>query len=84
VLPKIESYKPEFVLISAGFDAHRLDPLGPLELDTESYGWMSRSVLDVARQYSGGRLVSVLEGGYHLQALADSVCLHVETMLSAS
>ncbi len=83
VLPKIESYRPEFVLISAGFDAHRLDPLGPLELETESYGWMTQSLLDVARRHCGGRLVSVLEGGYHLQALADSVCLHVEKLLSA-
>ena len=83
VLPKIESYQPEFVLISAGFDAHRLDPLGPLELDTESYGWMTQCLLDMARRHCGGRLVSVLEGGYHLQALADSVCLHVETLLSA-
>ncbi len=83
VLPAIESYRPQFVLISAGFDAHRLDPLGPLELDTESYGWMTKTLLDVARQFCSGRLVSVLEGGYHRQALADSVCLHVETLLSA-
>ena len=84
ILPKVEDYKPEFVLISAGFDAHRLDPLGPLELETESFGWMSEVMLDVARRHCSGRLVSVLEGGYHLQALADSACLHVERLLSAS
>lgn len=83
VLPAIDSYKPEFVLISAGFDAHRLDPLGPLELETESYGWMTDALLDMARIHSGGRLVSVLEGGYNLKALADSACLHVERLISA-
>jgi len=83
VLPKIDWYKPQFALVSAGFDAHKLDPLGPLELETASYGWMTDSLHNMARKHCGGRLVSVLEGGYHLQALADSVCLHVERLLSA-
>jgi acetoin utilization deacetylase AcuC-like enzyme len=82
VLPKVDDFKPEFVLISAGFDAHRLDPLGPLELETASYGWMTQSMLEAARRHCRGRLVSVLEGGYHLQALADSVSLHVEKLLA--
>lgn len=83
VLPAIDAYRPQFVLISAGFDAHRLDPLGPLELDTESYGWMSNALLGIARSYCSGRLVSVLEGGYNLKALAESTCLHVERLISA-
>lgn len=83
VLPKIDSYKPQFVLVSAGFDAHKLDPLGPLKLETQSYGWMTQALIDASREHCGGRFVSVLEGGYHLQALADSACLHVETLLSA-
>jgi len=81
VLPAVEEFRPEFVLLSAGFDAHRLDPLAPLELETSSYGWMTDVVLDVARRHSHGRLVSVLEGGYHLDALADSVSLHVTRLL---
>lgn len=83
VLPKIDAYKPQFVFVSAGFDAHKLDPLGPLKLETKSFGWMTHALLDAAREHARGRLVSVLEGGYHLQALADSACLHVETLLSA-
>ncbi len=84
ILPAIERFRPEFVLISAGFDAHRLDPLAPLELETESYGWLTDVLNDIAGRHCAGRLVSVLEGGYHLDALAESVSLHVEQMLSAA
>jgi len=83
ILPAVERFAPQFVLISAGFDAHRLDPLGPLELETKSYGWMTDALVAVARRHCAGRLVSVLEGGYHLQTLADCVCLHVERLLAA-
>ncbi|MGD2109271.1 MAG: histone deacetylase [Phycisphaerae bacterium] len=83
VLPAVDSFAPQFVLISAGFDAHRLDPLAPLDLETESYGWMTDAVVDVAKQHSAGRLVSILEGGYHLEALADSVALHLTRLLDA-
>jgi len=83
VVPAIDRFAPEFVLISAGFDAHRLDPLAPIDLDTDSYGWMTQTMLDVARRHAKGRLVSLLEGGYHLAALADSVHVHVERLLSA-
>jgi acetoin utilization deacetylase AcuC-like enzyme len=82
--PAIESFRPEFILISAGFDAHRLDPLGPLALETESFGWMSDALAHAARRHGGGRLVSFLEGGYHLDALANSVSLHVERLLQAA
>ena len=77
VLPAIEKYGPQFVLISAGFDAHRLDPLAPLNLETESFGWMTDALLDVANRHCGGKLVSILEGGYHLDATAESVALHL-------
>lgn len=77
VLPVLEQFRPEFVLISAGFDAHRRDPLAPLELDTTSFGWMTDAVRRVAEQHAAGRLVSVLEGGYDLDALRESVLLHV-------
>ena len=83
IMPAIEKFKPEFVLVSAGFDAHRRDPLAPLELETSSYGWLTDCLVDVARRHCGGRLVSVLEGGYDLLALADSAALHVERLLSA-
>jgi len=83
VLPAIEKFDPQFVLISAGFDAHRLDPLAPIELETESFGWMTDELVGVANNHCGGKLVSVLEGGYHLDALADSVALHVTQLLEA-
>lgn len=83
VLPKVEQFGPQFVLVSAGFDAHRLDPLAPLELETAIFGWMTDRLVDVAARHCHGRLVSVLEGGYHLDALADCVALHVERLLEA-
>ncbi len=83
ILPAIQTFNPQFVLISAGFDGHRLDPLAPLELETPLYGWMSDQLIDVARRHCGGKLVSVLEGGYHLDALADCVALHVARLLDA-
>ncbi len=83
VLPGIDSYAPQFVLVSAGFDAHRLDPLAPLDLETESYGWMTDAIVSIAKQHCEGRLVSILEGGYHLGALGDSVSLHVTRLLDA-
>jgi acetoin utilization deacetylase AcuC-like enzyme len=73
--------KPELVLISAGFDAHALDPIGSLGLETEDFGTLTRNVLDVARAHAGGRVVSCLEGGYHLEALAESVEAHLTRLL---
>jgi acetoin utilization deacetylase AcuC-like enzyme len=73
--------KPQLVFISAGFDSHRLDPIGNLSLETEDFVTLSDAVLDVADTYAGGKVVSVLEGGYHPTALADCVAVHLETML---
>ena len=76
--------KPQLVLVSAGFDAHRSDPVGDLGLESEDFIPMTDAVLDVAATYAGGRVVSVLEGGYHLDALAESVSLHLDRMLQRS
>ncbi len=75
--------KPQLILLSAGFDAHRLDPVGSLGLESEDFAALTRQVQDVAQQYAGGRLVSLLEGGYHPQKLAESVGAHLQTLLEA-
>lgn len=72
---------PQLVLISAGFDAHRLDPVGDLGLETEDFGLLTNLVLDVADTYAGGKVVSVLEGGYDPKLLADGIELHLAEML---
>jgi acetoin utilization deacetylase AcuC-like enzyme len=83
ILPAIDAYRPEMVLISAGFDAHRLDPLAQMELTEESYAEMTRSLMEAADRCCAGRIVSVLEGGYHLEALAASAGAHVRALSSA-
>ncbi len=75
--------KPELVLVSAGFDAHARDPIGSLGLEVDDFAALTRQVLDVARTHAGGRLVSCLEGGYDLTALAESVAAHVQELLAA-
>lgn len=74
--------RPELVLISAGFDAHHADPIGSLGLETEDYTKLTRLVRDVAKTHAQGRVVSCLEGGYNVQALAESVEAHLATLLS--
>jgi acetoin utilization deacetylase AcuC-like enzyme len=74
--------KPELVLVSAGFDPHRNDPIGSLGLETEDFVRLTKQVLDVAKTHAKGRLVSGLEGGYHLDALAESVQAHLEGLLT--
>lgn len=73
VFPRLEAWKPELLLISAGFDAHRADPLAGLQWEAEDFGWLTRRL----RAFAGGRVVSSLEGGYDLTALAQSVAAHV-------
>jgi acetoin utilization deacetylase AcuC-like enzyme len=73
--------KPELVLVSAGFDAHARDPIGSLGLEVEDFVTVSKQVLEVAKTHARGRLVSCLEGGYHLDALAESVQAHLEQLL---
>ena len=74
--------QPQMVLISAGFDAHAQDPIGSLGLETEDFETLTRMVMQVAKTYSQGRIVSCLEGGYHVQRLAESVACHLETLLT--
>ncbi|OYW24418.1 MAG: histone deacetylase [Planctomycetales bacterium 12-60-4] len=73
--------RPQLVLLSAGFDAHRDDPIGSLGLETEDFVRLTNCVQDVAREYCGGRVVSLLEGGYNVSALADCVAVHLEQLL---
>jgi acetoin utilization deacetylase AcuC-like enzyme len=74
--------RPELVLVSAGFDAHRIDPVGSLGLESEDFATLTRRVLDIAQVHCGGRVVCCLEGGYDLAALAESVQIHLETLLA--
>jgi acetoin utilization deacetylase AcuC-like enzyme len=80
-LDRAAEFRPELVLISAGFDAHRLDPIGDLGLEVEDYMTLTRRVLDVAQTHAGGRVVSCLEGGYHWNATAESVAAHLKTLI---
>ena len=70
-------------MISAGFDAHRADPLASLELEAEDFGWVTERLCEMAEVHCGGRLVSTLEGGYDLEALAESSAAHVAALLGA-
>jgi acetoin utilization deacetylase AcuC-like enzyme len=82
ILPALDAFRPEIVLISAGFDAHRNDPLAQLRLDESDYTWVTEQLLTVARRHAEGRVVSTLEGGYDLAALAASAAAHVRVLMS--
>lgn len=84
VLPAVEAFRPELVIVSAGFDAHERDPLAQTRLTTAAFQTMTESVLEVARSCCGGRVVSLLEGGYDLDALAESVEAHVGALVADS
>jgi acetoin utilization deacetylase AcuC-like enzyme len=81
ILPRIEEFRPDLLIISAGFDAHRRDPLGNLNLTEVDFGWATGKLMDVADRVNGGRVVSLLEGGYDLDGLARSVAAHVLTLM---
>jgi acetoin utilization deacetylase AcuC-like enzyme len=83
VLPALEAFAPEFIFISAGFDAHRADPLANLNLSEEDFGWVTREICAVAARVCEGRVVSALEGGYDLDALAASAAAHVTALIEA-
>ncbi len=83
ILPALRRFKPEFLMISAGFDAHADDPLAGLRLDEDDYAWATAELLGVARDVCGGRVVSVLEGGYSLNALAASAAAHLGGLMAA-
>lgn len=80
LLPALEEFRPDFVLVSAGFDAHRLDPLSQVRLTEGAFREMTRLLCELAERHAGGRLVAALEGGYHLEALASSVQAHLEEL----
>ncbi|MBR0795467.1 histone deacetylase family protein [Bradyrhizobium jicamae] len=83
ILPRLEKFSPELVIISAGFDAHHRDPLASINLRGEDFGWVTRKLIDVADRCAGGRVVSVLEGGYDLEGLKESVASHVTALMGA-
>ncbi|KFL37185.1 histone deacetylase family protein [Arenimonas donghaensis] len=82
LLPRLEAFAPQLVLVSAGFDGHRLDPLADLSLEAADYHWLSAELAGVARRHAGGRLVSLLEGGYSLSALRACSVAHLQGLLA--
>lgn len=83
ILPALDRFKPELLMISAGFDAHRRDPLAGLELETADFAWATEALAGVAARHAGGRIVSTLEGGYDLTALAESAAAHVRALMES-
>ncbi len=83
ILPALRNFSPDLILISAGFDAHQADPLANLRFVEEDFAWGTEQLLEVAERHANGRLVSVLEGGYDLTALAHSVSVHVNRLMGA-
>ncbi|MET0276763.1 MAG: histone deacetylase family protein [Pseudorhodoplanes sp.] len=81
ILPRLEAFGPEFVIISSGFDAHIRDPLASLNFSEDDFAWATKKLMELADRKAGGRLISVLEGGYDLQGLAGSVAAHVTALM---
>ncbi|REG84979.1 histone deacetylase family protein [Marinomonas pollencensis] len=81
LLPRLALFKPELVMISAGFDAHKSDPMGQLRLEDNDFQWITEQLVEIAEQYCQGRLVSVLEGGYHLDALGRCAFSHIRSLM---
>lgn len=81
-LKKLQDFRPQAVLISAGFDSHRLDPMAELNLEEDDYRWLTEMIVSVASDHANDRIISTLEGGYHLRALAQSVNTHLDVLSS--
>jgi acetoin utilization deacetylase AcuC-like enzyme len=81
ILPRLADFRPELIIISAGFDAHMRDPLANINLEESDFGWVTRKIMEVADRYADGRIVSLLEGGYDLHALANSAAAHVMALM---
>jgi acetoin utilization deacetylase AcuC-like enzyme len=79
-LPRLEAHRPQMILVSAGFDAHREDELGQLGLVEADYAWITDQIVQVAERHADGRIVSMLEGGYDLSALGRSVVAHIREL----
>ena len=84
VLPRLREYQPQFLLISAGFDAATNDLLGHLCVSTQGFAWMSQQLIQIAGEFCQGRVVSILEGGYEVNSLKQAVAVHIEALLHAS
>jgi acetoin utilization deacetylase AcuC-like enzyme len=83
ILPDLDRFAPGLLIVSAGFDAHKLDPLAQLRLETADYAWITDELVRVAERHCAGKLVSVLEGGYDLDALAAAAAVHVRGLMRA-
>ncbi|VTZ26605.1 Acetoin utilization protein [Methylocella tundrae] len=83
ILPRVEAFAPDLIVISAGFDGHRFDPVGGLHLEVADFTWITNRLMDIAERRANGRIVSVLEGGYDLEALARCASAHVQTLMGA-
>ena len=81
ILPRVEAFGPDLIVISAGFDAHWRDPLANLQLTEADFAWATKKLMDIAERRCGGRIVSLLEGGYDLEGLARSAAAHVKTLM---
>ena len=81
ILPRLNDFRPELIVISAGFDAHMRDPLANINLEEPDFAWATQKIMDVADRYADGRIVSLLEGGYDLQALGNSAAAHVLALM---
>jgi acetoin utilization deacetylase AcuC-like enzyme len=84
ILPALDGFGPDFLIVSAGFDAHLKDPLAQLRLLEPDFAWITEKLLEAAAKHTQGKLVSSLEGGYDLEALADSTAVHVKTLTGAA
>lgn len=84
LLPALDDFKAQLLLVSAGFDAHMSDPLADLMLDAEDFGWLTSELCALTRRHGGGRMVSMLEGGYNVQALAECVVAHVGALQASA
>ncbi len=83
ILPRLDAFAPDLIVISAGFDAHRFDPIGGLHLEVADFSWITNRLMEIAQRRANGRIVSILEGGYDLEALARCVSAHVQTLMGA-
>ena len=80
ILNAIDKFKPEIILISAGFDAHKRDPLANISLESDDFFKITKNIVDIANTHSNGRIISFLEGGYDLQALSESIIEHLNAL----
>lgn len=82
ILPALKKFKPELILLSAGFDAHKDDPLASIQLQADDYQWLTQQLMAIAKTSCEGRIISILEGGYNLKALGESVSIHIKTLMN--